>query len=43
MSMMYYFCIFCTFYYAVTVGSTNTSCEYFDKMLNGVLDKIIYW
>ena len=41
--LMYRFCIFCAFYYADTVGLVTISCEYFDKMLNDVLDKIIYW
>ena len=42
MSMMYPFCIFCAFYYTVTAGLVTISCEYFDKMPNDVLDKIIY-
>ena len=35
--MMYPFCIVCAFYYAVTISG-----EYFNKMSNDVLDKIIY-
>ena len=42
MSMMYPFSIFSAFYYAATVGLVSISCEYFYKMLNGVLHKIIY-
>ena len=41
MSMMYPFGILCAFYYAVTAGLVTISCEYFNKMPNDVLDKII--
>ena len=43
MSVMNHFCIFCAFFYADTVSLVSISCEYFAKMLNDVLDKIIYW
>ena len=42
MSMMYPFCIFCAFYLAATASLVNISCQYFNKMSNDVLDKIIY-
>ena len=35
------FLYFCAFNYAATKGLVNISCEYFDRMLNDVLDKIL--
>ena len=42
MSMMYSFCIFCAFCYAVIAGLVTISCEYLNKMPNNIIDKIIY-